>query len=221
MTKIIGINGIAGSGKNTVADYICDKYENWKQMAFADTLKDVVATCFSWDKEMIYGNTPEARTKREEVDKFWSKELGIENFTPRMALQLIGTDLFRNKFNEHFWISSLKKKIKESLNHIVITDLRFENEMNMIRAMGGQVVQVVRGELPRWYEEAAEINVHCKEQPYLNAETLYKRSSAIAAVHPSEYALAGIIDPDYVIQNNGTLDDLHKSVDKMMSELYD
>lgn len=221
MSKIIGICGLAGSGKDTVADMICKKYENWKEMAFADALKDAVSVLFGWDRNMVYGKDGNLRKKREEVDKFWAKELGIDNFTPRVALQMIGTDVFRNHFNDKFWLICLKKKIKDNIGHTVITDVRFPNEMEMIREMGGQIIQVIRGELPQWYKEAEEINIKMKELPYLNKNLLIEQSSKLSDIHPSEYSLAGLIDADYVIHNDGSLSDLEKSVEKMMAALYD
>lgn len=220
MSKIIGINGLAGSGKNSIAKIICNKYPNWKEMAFADSLKDAVSVLFGWDKDIVYGKDGNLRKKRDEVDTFWAKELGIEGFNVRKALQLIGTDVFRNNFNDKFWLICLKKKIQDNVGHTVITDVRFPNEMEMIRAMGGQIIQVIRGELPQWYKEAEEINLKMKELPYLNKNLLIDSSHKLADVHPSEYSLAGLIDPDYIIHNDGTLNDLEKSVDTMMKKLY-
>lgn len=221
MSKIIGICGLAGSGKNTVADYICEKYENWQQLAFADSLKSAVANIFGWPLELVMGTDAEMRKKREEVDKFWAKELNIQDFTPRKALQLIGTDVFRDHFNKDFWTICMKRKILKNVGHTVITDVRFPNELKMIRDMGGFVVQVIRGELPDWYREAEEINQRCIQQPFLPRENLIARSSKLSSIHPSEYSLAGMINPDYVIHNDGSLDDLNKNVDDMMKTLYE
>ena len=46
---IIGICGLIGSGKGTVADILVD--EHFKKISFADKLKDGVSTVFGWDRD--------------------------------------------------------------------------------------------------------------------------------------------------------------------------
>ena len=53
---IIGICGLIGSGKDTIADYLVTNY-NFKKLSFADKLKDSVATMFDWDRELLDGKT--------------------------------------------------------------------------------------------------------------------------------------------------------------------
>ena len=43
MSKIIGITGLKGSGKDTIGDIICKNDESYVKMSFADTLKDITA----------------------------------------------------------------------------------------------------------------------------------------------------------------------------------
>ena len=51
---IIGMCGLIGTGKDTVADILVNNY-NFIKVSFADKLKDGVATVFSWDREMLEG----------------------------------------------------------------------------------------------------------------------------------------------------------------------
>ena len=104
MSKLIGIMGLKGSGKDTVAKMLPVE---WKRMAFAETLKDIVSILFGWDRNLVEGNTEYSRKWREEVSTFWSKELDIKNFTPRLALQTLGTDVFRDHFNQDIWVKVL------------------------------------------------------------------------------------------------------------------
>ena len=64
---IIGICGLIGSGKDTIADYLVTNY-NFKKLSFADKLKDSVATMFDWDRDLLDGKTDESRAWREKED---------------------------------------------------------------------------------------------------------------------------------------------------------
>ena len=110
MRKIIGFAGLIGSGKNTAAAYLIEQH-GYIGLSFAGAVKDCLSVIFHWDRELLEGNTQESRRWRETVDSYWTKKLEIPYFTPRYAMQNVGTDLFRNKFNDNFWVYSLEKKI--------------------------------------------------------------------------------------------------------------
>lgn len=212
MSKLIGLVGLKGSGKDTVAKRcIYIDGGSWKKMSFASTLKDAVSDLFGWDRTLVEGDSNESREWREKVDTYWERELGIEGFTPRKALQIIGTDLIRNKFDEGFWIKALKRKIINTTSHVFVTDVRFPNEYKMIKSLGGKIVQVVRGDLPEWWDDAVKLN---------NGNGKIEDYESLKNIHESEYSLAGNIEPDYIIYNNSGLNDLHKECIVMMNKLY-
>ena len=218
MSKLIGIMGLKGHGKDTVAKMLPVE---WKRMAFADTLKDITSILFGWDRDLIEGDSEYSRKWREEVNEYWAKELGNKNFTPRMALQVLGTDVFRNNFDRDIWVKVLKRKIINSNSDVVVTDVRFPNEANMIKSLGGKIVQVIRGELPEWWNDVANMNKNHRscEDNKGNIGWMDK-DGKIWSIHPSECSLAGVIEPDYVIHNDSTLDYLHVKVDEMLCKLY-
>ena len=75
--------------------------------------------------------------------------------TPRLVLQLLGTDCMRYGFYDGIWVSLVKKHMIENPHYnYVIPDVRFPNEMKMIRELGGEVWQVRRGEQPEWFSSA-------------------------------------------------------------------
>ena len=88
MRKVIGICGLIGSGKGTVADQLVE--QNYKKISFADKLKDGVSTIFGWDRLLLEGDTRESREWREVPDEFWTKELG-KDITPRLVMDLMIT----------------------------------------------------------------------------------------------------------------------------------
>ena len=126
---LIGILGRIDSGKGTVADELANTY-GFRQDSFAATLKDITAVLFNWDRAMLEGDTAESRAAREVVDEFWADQLGMPNFTPRLALQLLGTDVFRNHFHQDIWVLSVMARYKEDEN-VVISDARFPNEVQI------------------------------------------------------------------------------------------
>ena len=203
MQKVIAITGLKGSGKDTIASIIC-KYDNtFKIIAFADKLKDVCAILFNWDREMLSGRFPESREWREQVDPFWSKELGIE-FTPRKALTTVGTDLIRGTVLSHIWDIAVKKEILDHQNiNYIITDCRFFNELYMIKSLGGTIIQVERGKKPDWWTIAEDYNL---------GKFGIDEPEELKSIHPSERDWISINNPEHIFYNNGTLEDLEKEV---------
>ena len=187
---IIGICGLIGSGKGTVADILVD--QGFKKVSFADKLKDGASTIFGWDRAMLEGDTDESRTWREQRDDFWSAETKME-VTPRLVLQLFGTDCMRNGFDDGVWVSLLKKTILDNPGNYVVPDVRFENEIAMLRDIGGEVWEVQRGRAPEWLIKYEITGVEPAE------------------IHPSEWRWIKS-RKDVVIENNSTLAELNRQV---------
>lgn len=200
--QIIGIVGLIGSGKDTIADYLVN-FHGYRRDSFANTLKDAVSTIFGWDRDLVEGRTTTARQWREQVDEWWSKRLNIPKLTPRYVLQQWGTEVVRKSFHDDTWIASLEYKLKNSNDNSVITDCRFPNEIKMIKGISGKVFRVQRGQDPEWYQCAVEANKGDKEALDL-MQNYYK-------VHVSEWAWAGA-DFDATIHNNGSIDELYEVI---------
>jgi hypothetical protein len=147
---LIGIVGFAGSGKNTVAKILEEDY-NFEQVSFASKLKDIVSILFNWPRDLLEGASEESRIFRETKDDYWSSILE-RDVTPRFILQYIGTNIFRLHFHSDFWINSLFAELDLSKN-IVITDVRFRNEIVEIKDNGGEIVRVKRGGDPIWFNK--------------------------------------------------------------------
>jgi hypothetical protein len=195
---IIGVCGFIGSGKDTIADYLVNFHE-FRRESFASTLKDAVAAVFGWDRTMLEGRTKEAREWREQVDPWWAERLSMPTLTPRWVLQYWGTEVCRKAFHDDIWIASLENKLRNSKDHVVISDCRFPNEISSIKNAGGQIVWVQRGQLPDWYQIAVDAN-----QGSNVALNELKRLK----IHASETAWVGT-EFDLVLDNNGTIDDLY------------
>ena len=198
---IIGICGLIGSGKGTVSDYLVDEV-NFEKISFADKLKDAVSTLFNWDREMLEGDTPLSRQWREQIDTFWTGETGRE-ITPRLVLQEFGTDCMRNGFYDGIWVSLVKHKILTNpVTKFVIPDVRFKNEQNVIRELGGHIWQVKRGADPEWFGSAILDN------------TTGSDLMAGYDIHASEYKWIDTNNHfDAILYNDGTIQDLKSQVE--------
>ena len=188
---IIGLCGLIGSGKGTVADVLVE--QGYEKISFADKLKDGVASVFNWDRQMLEGDTDESREWRETVDTFWTQETG-RTITPRLVLQEYGTDCMRKGFYDGIWVSLTKQHILQNPNkNFIIPDVRFPNESKMIKEIGGKVWRVQRGIDPVWFRMYQDIGVEPKD------------------VHESEWRWANA-GYTLTIHNNGTMDELRSQV---------
>ena len=189
MPKLIGITGRKFNGKDTLGKFLIDTY-GYKRFAFADPLKEACRCIFGFDDEQLYGNSKEIE------DSYW-------HCTPRKVLQFVGTELFRNNMGqivpdlgEKIWVEVVKRMIlkeweKDPNKLIVITDLRFANEVEVIRNMGGMILRVKRDSVN------TSVDVHASE---LEIEQL---------------------NVDHEIPNNGTKKELfEKSMDHITSSKY-
>ena len=204
---IIGITGLISSGKGTVADTLVEKH-NYIKLSFADKLKDGVATVFGWDRAMLEGDTVESREWRETVDQFWTNETGRE-ITPRLVLQEFGTDCMRNGFYDGIWVSLVKQEIiNNPQTNYIVPDVRFANEIKIIKDLGGEVWNVRRGELPEWWGTAILDNT--------TGSNLMR--STYPDVHQSEWRWIGTNDKfNFILYNNDTIEKLYSKVSDRLS----
>jgi hypothetical protein len=210
---IIGFVGFIGSGKDTAADYLVNFHE-FRRDSFANTLKDAVAAVFGWDRIMLEGRTAEARKWREQVDQWWANRLGIPELTPRWVLQRWGTEVCRKGFHDDIWIASVENKMRKTADNIVISDVRFPNEIKAIHNAGGIVVRVKRGEDPEWYQDAVNAN----SGPQTIGWSIGRRRLEQLGIHASETAWVGG-DIDHIVNNNTTIDDLFAQIRNLVEVL--
>lgn len=202
-----------GSGKDTVADYLCNVH-GFRRESFAGSLKDAVAAVFGWDRVMLEGRTTASRAWREQPDAWWSHRLGRE-ITPRWVLQYWGTEVCRSAFHDDIWIASIEHKILNSADNIVISDCRFPNEISAIKQAGGIVIRTCRGPDPAWYHAAEVVN----HGPTQNLEWASNKSFLDTFnVHASETAWVGT-NFDYHLGNNSTMDELFRQVEDIVHSI--
>lgn len=176
---IIGITGYKRSGKDTAARVF--EAHGYVRYAFADPIKIACMSLFDWSSEFI-------EAKKEDVDPRW----GI---SPRRAMQLLGTEVFRAAvpdmvpgFTRTFWIDRMVEKYNRlGKPDMVVSDVRFPDEAMKIYELGGAMVRIDRAGL---YSDGHESEAHIPHIPV-----------------------------DYVIENDGTSIDLIRSVNELVSDL--
>lgn len=199
---IIGISGLIGSGKDTVADYLV-KQHGFVRDSWAASLKDAVAKVFDWDRNLLEGLTDEARLWRERIDPWWSKRLDMPHLTPRWILQYWGTDVCRVGFHDDIWVASVESRISKTNKNVVLSDCRFINELQSIKRMGGITLRMKRGPDPEWItERITDFDSFKLKYPH---------------VHASEYSIVAERH-DVVIYNNGTIHQLHGKINDLLQD---
>ena len=158
---------------------------------FAKPLKDACRILFDLTEEQLYGD------QKEVMDETWK-------MTPREILQYVGTDMIRNRMalrlpwlGMDFWLYKFERnyrKLQQEFGDqvdVIISDVRFPNETKMIHRLGGYVVKTFR-------------------PGFESADT-----------HTSEAGIDLIDDYDMLIINDGTIDQYHERIDKMMAGIRD
>lgn len=234
MSKIVSVSGIIGAGKDTVSNYLIEQH-GYTRISFSAILKDVVAALFLWDREMLEGGTKSAREAREQTDDWWSKVLGKE-FSPRIALQTIATEVMRDHFHNDIWVLALQNRLRsiaaDSDQKVVASDTRFLNELGMMHAMGGITLRVVRNS-PVWEAEFVSRVEHDSfillGFPIATAALDNKKVAEVVRGQLIRISIAMGIDTHVsdlehmvwnkyhtTITNNGTLEDLYRKVDEVL-----
>lgn len=200
---IIGIVGFIGGGKGTVGEILSEN--GFHKDSFAAPLKDAVSILFGWPRELLEGDTELSRKWREEPDAYWSEQFG-HTFSPRLALQLMGTEAGRDVFHPDIWVISLLNRAKGK--NVVVTDVRFKNEIEYIQKNDGIVVRVKRGDDPVWFNDLSNIKDDTLRSLYMEDRN----------VHRSEWDWVGC-DFDYEITNDGTVHQLRQKVEDLLQKV--
>jgi len=150
---IIGLSGYAQSGKSTVAKIMVEEF-GYEQLAFADGIRRAV---FALNPVIPNGKTGGWDRLQDLVTKRGWEYTKNNNYEVRRLLQVFGTEVGRELFDEDIWVQELFKVIGQSgAGNYVISDVRFPNEAGAVRAAGGVVWRVVRPFTNRVNEHISE-----------------------------------------------------------------
>lgn len=165
----IGFIGRMRTGKDTAAEYLRD-IRGGDILKFADPLYSIM--------------------------EFAQTVTGFPKEKDRKFLQWIGTDWARTK-SPDVWINAFQRTLENfpSKNDIYVTDLRFENEVALLKKEGFSIVLVTAPQ-----------------------EALIERGASHETHISEEYAQV-ITDYDYHLHNDGSLQDFYSKVDTMLIDL--
>jgi hypothetical protein len=128
---LIGIVGIAGSGKTLVAKHLVE-HRGYTRMRFADPLKRMLRDGLGLTDEEVDGDM-----KSTPNPVFAGR-------TPRYLMQTLGTEWGRKKVSHDIWVNIWKRDAALAGDRVVVDDVRFSNEADAIRALGGTIWRVYR-----------------------------------------------------------------------------
>lgn len=190
---IVGVSGKARSGKNTFAEMLAEELykrtgEAFVMMAYADVLKNMVQKEFDLSWDQLWGEEKETLDNRyRKPIKPYCAGLGKDGplpnscWTGREIMQAFGG--FYRSIDPNFWTKKLFRIIEEKeYKNVIITDVRYPNEVDPIIKRNGYHVRVNR---------PAADKIH-------------------GATHASETSLDAPYKVDFAVVNAGTLDDLRK-----------
>lgn len=134
--KIIGFAGLAGAGKDTAGAVFVER--GYSRVSLAQPMKSMLSRLLR-DRGVAkrdVGKYTDGALKDVPTDYLMGR-------TPRHALQTLGYEWGRKLMDNELWIDTLKRRIRRS-GQAVVTDVRFADECEAIRDLGGQVFRIVR-----------------------------------------------------------------------------
>lgn len=226
-------------------DYLSYPNKEWEIKKFADKLKDIVCLLIGCTREQL----EDREFKEKELGEEWWKvfygtgqyayekgknrlergyDIGIK-LTPRLLLQLLGTECGRQIIHPNIWVNALMSEYKSLYGYQttdskiniegisipipvldidkrvfpnwIITDVRFPNELEAVKKRGGISIRVNRNPF-KWIEpDEYEVETGKKVERIIE--------------HESETALDNA-EFDYVIENDGTIEDLIQKVKEIL-----
>ena len=136
--EILGLSGWARNGKDTVADHLIENY-GYERISFAAPMKEAL---YRLNPRITINKVP-GTPIRTGVDIYgWDdlKEYGPE---VRELLQRFGTEVGREMFGEDFWVDAAIDSIQDG-SKVIVSDVRYPNEADAFKKLGGEVWRVVR-----------------------------------------------------------------------------
>lgn len=202
---LVGFSGKAKSGKDTAADIVKKELEKLgytvEIRGFASALKELLIDKLHFPPEMMYD-----QNHKNDIHPAF----GISG---RQAMQIVGTEMFRNKFHSDTWVKLLEHYANNStVDYLLITDVRFYNEAEFIISNSGFLFNIVRDfrVLHPWYKWKCDF--------LYRHPLIYKLLTTLHLIdpinyHPSETADLSKYHTAHV-DNLGTLEDLKQNIDR-------
>lgn len=154
---IIGISAKMGCGKTTLAQHLQNLLARDHAFgegvpvlrAFGDPLKQEVAEAFGFPLEHCYTTGGKSASfpfvsGRNNVEDMALRHFGTGHATVRELMQWYGTD-YRRAEDKDYWTKAFDSYVAQDLrmgNHLIVHDVRFENEAEWVLRKGGIMLRL-------------------------------------------------------------------------------
>lgn len=202
MYKFIGLSGLANSGKDTVADFICLKY-NWRKIGFADVIKRQVGELYNLSYKQLYGPS-ENRNKIDERYNLSSRDIlkkfgdagrdcsihTYTNYAINIGKHLIDSNTKENSYSQETGLHLNSNSLTPIPRGVIFKDIRYKQEFNVIKDLGALMIRIKRVQLL----EKNDLNTHSSETEQ-------------QSISDSEF--------DYILYNNDSISKLYLNIHDM------
>lgn len=210
---VIGLHGLPGSGKDTLADHLVEKY-GFVKMAFADELKIEIGQAFGVhptalndrdvkNNEMLTFSLARCQNTGFRNWFLQKNAIATENINDvlhaprsgRWLLQQWGTE-FRRSQDPNYWVKRLNRRIHRTTERrIVVSDVRYHNEAELVNTLHrGQVWEIVRLNNPHHKPEDTHLS-NARLFPWAIKESLLNSEGVDRLCHLADDRLKKFISP--------------------------
>lgn len=144
---VIGLAGRARVGKDSVAEMLLRIGAARYRYSFAAPIKAMLLAAFRIDMD-----GPDWAYRKEQA----VPHLGV---SPRRLAQTLGTEWGRQMIHPDIWVKEAQLHMMENGPGMVISDVRFDNEAEWVRLIGGKVIHITRTDAPVVRPHASENGV--------------------------------------------------------------
>ncbi|MBK1686226.1 deoxynucleotide monophosphate kinase family protein [Rubrivivax gelatinosus] len=204
LPAILGLCGLPGAGKDAAAEVL--QRHGWRRIAFADALRREISEAWGVDVRLLQDRGTKGVPLgalaicrcAEPAFIGWARREGLDLAaprSPRWLMQRYATEFTRDR-DPDYWVRQVREWLLQQLGagamRLVITDVRFGNEAEMVRALGGRLVRL-----------------HRREVEVLTPDTADHASNALERLQPEEH-----------LSNDGSLQALADGVEQLVRQLF-
>lgn len=219
MSKLIGLGGALRAGKDAVAEHLSSEH-GYVTLGMSDALNEALLTLNPWipvvvDTEYSHGTYHYRYADLHDAVGYVEAK---KNSEVRRLLQVLGTEVGRKMIDEDVWVQIAEDKIRGLLaedKSVVITAIRFPNEIEMLKRLGGHSVWIERDAVSRFKGLNSAKGVDTPEKGSSGVSEAPVSAESTIKGHESENSVnKGMFE--YSLDNNGTLEELYLKTDKLL-----
>lgn len=169
--RLVAFSGPAGSGKSVAGMLLV--HQGWARVKFADVLKAMLTAYYE-----ITGLDPADIEARIEGNLKELPDPLLKHQSPRHAMQTLGGDWGRNLMHKELWVNAWRKRVQLLMAagyDVVVDDLRYPNEENAVRDLGGEIYQIQR-------ETPKDVPSHASEDHVCDADEVIENNGSIRSL---------------------------------------